>query len=135
MSALFRNFLLSSFFVPFAIFMIATSGCQSSSEANRVDPNLAKSTLESALDGWQRGEPIASYQKNDAPVVVQDLDWTEGAKLTAYKILDSRDPLDANMFCRVQLSLEDVSGKRSEREVTYVVGTSPVRTVFRSLSP
>ncbi len=117
------------------VFLLAGSGCKSSSEANRVDPTLARSALESVLDSWKRGESIDPWQMNDSQVVVQDLDWKAGFKLASFEILDQGDAVDANLFCRVRLSLEDPSSKRFDRMVTYVIGTNPVCTVFRSPMP
>ena len=118
-----------------ASLMTIVSGCQSSAEANRVDPTLARSTLESVLESWQRGESIDSWQTKDSHIVVQDLDWKAGVKLASFEILDQGDGVDANLFCRGNLSLEDPSSKRFERSVTYIVGTTPVCTVFRSVTP
>lgn len=121
--------------VMLALLLAASTGCQSSTRADRVDPNLARSTLESVLESWKQGDSINSWQQNDADPVVQDLDWSAGYKLLSYEILDQGDSLDANLFCDVKLILEDANSNRLERDVTYVVGTSPVRTVFRSLTP
>lgn len=124
---------------PAAIAFVALSvlvvGCQSSADANRVDPTLARSTLESALKSWKSGESIDSLQTQQPAVVVQDLDWKAGYKLRAFEILNAGESADANLFCPVKLSLIDINGKPLERQVTYIVGTTPVLTVFRSLTP
>ncbi len=130
-----RNAFSFSTLITVASMMAVVSGCQSSADANRVDPTLARSTLESVLDSWKRGESIDSWQTKDSHIVVQDLEWKAGVKLAWFEILDQGDAVDANLFCRVKLSLVDPNSKRFERSVTYVVGTTPVRTVFRSLMP
>ncbi len=130
-----RNAILSCALIAVGCLIAGLSGCQSSVEANRVDPTLARTTLETVLESWRRGESIDSWQTKDSHIVVQDLDWKAGVKLASFEILDQGEALDANLFCRVKLSLEDPRSQRYARDVTYVVGTSPVCTVFRSLTP
>ena len=110
-------------------------GCQTAAEANRVDPLQARSTLEAVLTSWQQGDSIDSWVSKQPQVVVQDLDWKAGYKLKAFEILEQGEAVDANLFCKVKLTLDDTSSKQSIQTVTYIVGTSPVRTVFRSLAP
>ncbi len=119
----------------FAVLILVVGGCQNAAEANRVDPKLARSTLESVLDSWKRGESIDSMQAQQPAIVVQDMDWKAGFKLRSFEILNDGEAADANLFCSVKLSLDDVGGKPVERHVTYIVGTAPVLTVFRSLTP
>ena len=118
-----------------AVLSIIVTGCQTSAEANRVDPMLARSALESVLETWKRGESIDSLQTQQPAVVVQDLDWRAGFTLKSFEILNEGEALDANLFCQVKLSLNDANAMPVERQVTYIVGTSPVCTVFRSLTP
>jgi hypothetical protein len=50
-----------------------------------------------------------------------------------YEVLDGGKPESANLVARVKLSLEDKEGAKSEKTVTYLVGTAPVLTVFRDM--
>lgn len=131
----FRNIVVPCLFFMVVVLSVALPGCGKSTKADLVDPTLARSTLESVLESWRRGDPIDSWQINDAPIVVQDLDWKAGVKLASFEILDQGDAVDANLFCQVELSLIDSRSKSFTRNVTYIVGTSPVPTVFRSLTP
>lgn len=50
-----------------------------------------------------------------------------------HSIADER-ALDSNLFVNVELTLE-VAGRRETTTEQYCVGTEPVLTVFRALSP
>ncbi len=126
---------------PFSSLIIAASlaviasGCNSHTKASPVDPTLARSTLKSVLESWQRGESIDSWQSKQPPVVVQDFDWKAGTKLSSFEIFQKDETMDANLFCQVKLTMQNAQSQQSDRLVTYIVGTSPVFTVFRSLTP
>jgi hypothetical protein len=106
------------------------AGCGSK---HAVQPDLAVTTLRTALEGWRSGKTPEAMQQVVPAIVVQDLDWTGGAKLKEFQILDGGKPVDANLYAQVKLKLIDASGGESEKTVTYVVGTSPKLTVFRDL--
>jgi hypothetical protein len=96
-----------------------------------VNVETARQTLQSVLESWQRGEKLDSWRQHDPEVVIQDMDWSADAKLKEFEILGDGEPRDANLYCKVKLVFnEQVQGK-TEKEVTYVVGTDPVLTVFR----
>jgi len=130
-----RSFALYGHIAGLVFGLLVAVGCQTPAEANRVDPALARETLESVLRSWQAGDPIDSWQSKKPPVTVQDLDWKTGLKLSSFEILNEGDAVDANLFCPVKLSLVDAAQKTSTQTVTYIVGTRPVCTVFRSLTP
>ncbi len=107
-------------------------GCNSRMVAHPVDPVQARSKLQVVLQSWQDGATPESWKERSPPVVVQDMDWRLGKKLTSFEILEPTQAVDANLHCRVNLTLEDPESGSVERTVKYVVGTSPVLTVFRS---
>jgi hypothetical protein len=85
------------------------------------------------LESWKNGQSPESLQKASPPIIVQDLDWTSGAKLMEFEILEGGEPVDANLYAQVKLKLRDSAGSDTNRTVTYVVGTSPKLTVFRDM--
>lgn len=103
--------------------------------ADPVDPDVAQRTLREALDAWVSGAKPDELRQKTPQIVVQDFDWSAGNRLVSYEVKGVGSPQDANLFCEVKLVLEDSSRKRSERLVTYCVGTDPVLTVFRALGP
>ena len=116
--------------------LLTISGCGGSysAAAHRVNPEIARSTLVSVLDGWKAGDTPDDWQQKGPSVVIQDFDWKGGAQLTSYEILTS-EAIDANLHCQVKLSLNSPTGAESEKTVTYLVSTSPVLTVFRGPGP
>lgn len=116
-------------FRPSISFLIAAGtfvGCGSSAP---VDAPKAKQALVAALDAWKRGDKPESLK----PIVVQDMDWMGGAKLVSYELGDGKDD-NLNLRCPVKLKLVGADGKDVEKTVIYMVGTSPVTTVFREFS-
>ena len=107
-------------------------GCGPSGNAP-VNVDIAKQTLQTTLEKWKNGDEITSLQKASPSIVVQDMDWTSGAKLIKFEILSDPKPMDANLIAKVKLKLSDANGQESEKDVTYMVGTAPALTVFRDM--
>jgi hypothetical protein len=102
-------------------------------ESAPVNAKLARETLDQVLTNWKKGESLDTLQNASPKIVVQDLDWSSGAKLIEYEIVGDGKEVDANLIAEVKLKLRDPRGKEFERNVKYVVGTSPVLTVFRDM--
>lgn len=108
-------------------------GCSGYSAAeHRVDPASAHITLEKVLTRWQQGEMPNDCLALMPPVVVQDMEWKSGLKLQAFEILGPGEARDANYYCRVRLSFQPTERVERTKTVTFLVGTSPVLTVFRA---
>lgn len=113
---------------------LVLAGCGSGVyQSAPVDADKASETLLFALESWKEGETPDSLKNESPAVVVQDLDWTGGMKLVSYEVVGEARALNANLIAKVKLSLQDKTGNASEKTVTYVVGTSPVLTVFRDM--
>lgn len=111
---------------------IITVGCGEAANVP-VEPGLARETLTKTLQHWKGGGSSQECQTWTPPVVVGASQWSDNAKLLDFKIVDER-PLDSNLFVNVELTLE-VAGRRETTIEQYCVGTEPVLTVFRALSP
>lgn len=98
-----------------------------------VNVQVAQQTLKETLEKWKQGSKPADLQAASPQIVVQDLDWSGGAKLLDFEMLGDGEPVDANLIGKVKLKLQSQEGKAAEKTVTYVVGTSPVLTVFRDM--
>ncbi|OYW23771.1 MAG: hypothetical protein B7Z55_03200 [Planctomycetales bacterium 12-60-4] len=98
-----------------------------------VNVDVAHQTLKKALEQWQQGAVPEDLRKASPEIVVQDLDWSGGAKLLDFEVLGKGEPMDANLVAKVKLTLQSEAGNEQEKTVTYVVGTSPVLTVFRDM--
>ena len=55
------------------------------------------------------------------------------AKYGAIEVTSNGDDDDANLRIPVRLTLRNPGGQEVEKNVVYVVGTSPVLTVFREM--
>lgn len=115
--------------------LLAISGCGGgyAPAAHRVDAEQARRTLESVLTSWQLGDTPQSWREHDPQVVIQDMDWSAGRRLEEFELLDAGEAIDANLHCRVRLTLVDPQQGEIEQTVTYLVTTSPNLTVFRSI--
>jgi hypothetical protein len=110
------------------------SGCSGSVGAHAVNEPRARAALKTALDQWRAGATVDSMPSSATPMTVQDFDWAAGARLVDYEIVDDGKAYDANLRVRVKLSLHapgKTTGEPANKQVWYLVGTSPSVTVFR----
>jgi hypothetical protein len=113
-----------------AIALLLTPGCGTG--GYRVDPQTAQDVLKSTLDRWKLGGNIEDPKSQSPPVVVQDSDWQAGAALVDYRVIEEKAE-NANLRCAVELTVKGTDGKDVTKRVSYLVTTSPNRTVFREL--
>ena len=109
----------------------AVAGCSGGPRAAPVAPDRAREALRTALDRWKQGDPPEALKGADPPIVVQDFDWMAGRRLVAYRVLGDGEDDDANLRIPVALTIAKADGGEARSDVTYVVGTDPVLTVFR----
>jgi hypothetical protein len=119
-------------FVVFSLLFLSVGGCGGAANS-LVEENLARETLTRTLDHWKSGGNQEDCQTWTPPVVVGASQWSDNAKLVDYRIVEER-AMDANLFVNVELTLEK-SGSRETTVEQYCVGTDPVLTVFRAMSP
>lgn len=105
------------------------AGC--SERRSPVDASRAHEALKTALDGWKKGASPSALQSGTPSITVQDIDWLAGARLVDYQVDGQGRPVEANLYVPVKLTLRTAQGKEVTRKVNYVVGTSPILTVFR----
>lgn len=94
-----------------------------------LDKELARSSLAKFLDSWKQGQTPAALESADPPITGRDVDWDNGLKLADYKIESAETVDGSNLHLSAALTIQ---GQPQSRTVTYVVGTSPVVTVFRA---
>ncbi len=119
-----------------ALASLPLSGCSGYSQARPVDAPRAREALKIALDHWRKGEDPKSLESSSTPMVAQDFEWAQGAKLIDYQIVNDGKEEDANLRVQVKLTLRNPGkdkGKPVEKKAWYVVGTSPSLTVFRDI--
>lgn len=109
-------------------------GCSGSATTDTVRPDVAKDTLVAALTAWKSGMEVPDLLKAQTPaIVVQDMDWSAGAKLQDFELQGDGKSVGANLSIEVQLTLVDAAGQTTLQKVWYLVGTDPALTVFRDM--
>jgi hypothetical protein len=113
---------------------VGIAGCATKGyEAPVLDTPKARETLTSVLEDWKNGETPEALQKRTPPIVVQDIDWTSGAKLVKYELSGDGNEAEGSLVTQVKLTLQPSRGGPKEKTVTYIVGTSPGLTVLRDI--
>jgi hypothetical protein len=111
-----------------ALACVFVSGCEHKNLP--VTPDLAKQSLEAALESWKRGESPEALAARTPPVTVGDFAWREGRKLTDFRVVGEPRNAGFNVSIDVELTFGDAKGAAAE-QATYVVGTDPTITIFR----
>jgi hypothetical protein len=98
-----------------------------------VDEGLARQLLHEVLETWKNGGSLEALRQ-ESPIVAQDMEWRTGSALLDYEIVGEGKNDDANLRCPVKLTVRDKRGRVVKKQVTYIIGTDPVITVFREMS-
>ena len=109
--------------------LISAVGCGGRPNLS-LDENVARDSLTTALESWKKGERPESLKDRSPSIIVGDPIWIEGQRLVSYKVHDQGQSDGVNLHCKVDLVLANQQGKQSRQTITYIVGTSPVITVF-----
>jgi len=104
--------------------MLVLCGCsQTETPSHPLDPALARTSLEKAMQAWVDGKVPKDLQPE---IVCGDPSWENGKKLVSFEVQTNEETSDdSNLHIRVKQKFDS-----SESEVTYIVGTSPVVTIF-----
>lgn len=105
------------------------AGCQRSADNLSLDQPRARDACQTFLTAWKEGRNIEDLKPK---IVGRDADWEAGAKLESFEILPNERPEGPNLILTVRRSVQPKTGGTVQQDVEYVVGTSPVVTVFRN---
>jgi hypothetical protein len=122
--------------VRLALVGMVTCGCVAGCSDNgvkTVDADGAKQALRTTLETWKKGAPIGSLKDQNPSIVGQDMDWEAGATLIKFEVFDEGIKGAVSLRIPVELTIQDKAGKEVKKKVKYMVGTSPVITVFREI--
>jgi hypothetical protein len=115
--------------------ILLIAGC-SSSMAEKVDPEQARSALNTALDAWKGGKSNSDLAALEPSLLMNESDWSAGNRLLDYKMEENGRLHGRQVRWVVQIKLQDKSGKVRERKATYIIDTIPriviVRDTFAS---
>ena len=100
------------------------AGCSSGDAPSYpLDKELARGSVQMAMQAWVEGKTPKDLQPD---IVVGDPAWEQGTKLVSFEIAADEETTDgSNLHIRVKRKLGS-----SESKVTYIVGTTPVVTIF-----
>ncbi len=105
------------------LFTIGLCGCLQEAASHPLDPEVARSSVQKAMQAWVEGRTPKELQPE---IVVGDFSWEQGKKLVSFEILPEEETTDgSNLYIRVKRKFEG-----NESKVTYIVGTTPVVTIF-----
>jgi hypothetical protein len=111
-----------------ALVCAVTLGCQRTARDLSLDPEQARAACTTFLDAWKDGKQPDELQPG---ITGADFEWASGHKLVSYEVQPEEFNDGTNLHINVQLTLQDKEGKESSSNALYIVGTSPVVTVFR----
>jgi hypothetical protein len=111
------------------ILMLIASGCSKTARDLALDPEVARASLDKAMKAWVEGKKPADLQPE---IIVGDAAWNSGKKLVSYEIKPEAAMNDGtNLYLNVVCMFANPKSKKPlKSEVTYIVGTSPVVTIF-----
>ncbi len=110
--------------IPVALLVSSLLGCsQGVTPSHPLDQELARASVQKAMQAWVEGKTPKDLQPD---IVVGDPDWQQGKKLVSFEIQANEETSDgSNLHIVVKLKFDE-----SDSDVTYIVGTSPVITIF-----
>ena len=95
-----------------------------------VDPGQASDVVNNAFDAWKEGEGYGSLKERQPPMYFNEPEWESGKKLVSYEAgpvtLTGRQGR-----CSVKVTLQDKTGKVTERTIGYQVETTPAQVITR----
>lgn len=111
----------------FGLIFCGINGCSGGARPHPLNPELARNSLQSAMQAWVDGKTPKDLQPK---IIMGDTGWEQGRKLVSFEILRDEETTDgSNLYIRVNRTFEK-DGANAESKVTYIVGTSPVITIF-----
>ena len=102
---------------------MAFLGCSQETPSHPLDEQVARTSVQTAMQAWADGKTPADLKPE---IIIGDLAWEHGEKLVSFEIVPTEETSDgSNLYIRVIRKFES-----SDSPVTYIVGTSPVITIF-----
>ena len=111
-----------------AAICVLSAGCDRSARSLSLDEARAREVCTRFLEAWRDGRQPADLKPE---ITGRDHQWLSGKKLVSFELLPEETSDGTNLHIPVQLTLEAGDGKEVTSTALYVVGTSPVVTVFR----
>ena len=107
---------------------LAACGCGATARDLQLDADLARTSLEQALKAWVDGKKPDDLKPD---IIVGDAAWNAGKTLVSYEVKKADEKSDGtNLYIPVVCQFRDAGGRTISAETNYIVGTSPVITIF-----
>lgn len=107
------------------------AGCDRGSRRLSLNQHLARDSFTAFLDAWEEGRKPESLRQGEPEIIVGDYAWNSGYRLLDYELGGEEHNDGTNLHLSATLVLENPQGRQSRQQVTYIVGTDPVITIFR----
>jgi hypothetical protein len=117
--------------IGWVVCLVLLTGCGGRPLPSPADPEQARQALRAALDAWARGEKSQSLRGGAPPIAVVDGDWDRGLRLEKYRLGPADQLSGPNLLCPVRLTLRNSQGRSIQKQVVYLVGTSPLVSILR----
>jgi hypothetical protein len=110
--------------------LVATTLVGCGPKPAKLDKNVATTSLNTFLEGWKSGETPQALKAKTPSIIAKDADFDAGRKLVEYKVIDADKSDGSNLTALVELTVGE-AGNTKKRQVSYIISTSPVITVFQ----
>lgn len=109
---------------------LMVSGCDQGARDLALDRNLARQSFVQFLETWKDGGRPGDLKEGDPAMIVGESTWEGGWSLTSYRLVDTKTDDGTNLHATAELVLRNPAGREVKSIKTYIVGTSPVITIF-----
>ncbi len=106
--------------------ILFASGCSHGTTDYPLDPEVARESVRKAMQAWADGKTPPDLKPG---IIMGDTAWEHGTKLASFEILSDEETTDGSNLHIPVLRKFGTTGTK-EAKVTYIVGTSPVITIF-----
>ena len=118
-------------FLTLIIVLFFLAGCGSKGRNLPLDKSVAKESLIVFLDTWKNKQSVKALKDRTPSIVGLDDDWDAGKNLENYEILNMDKDDGSNVYAVMTLNFSNSDKAGKSRRVTYIIGTSPVVSIFR----
>lgn len=109
------------------LLLFVFAGCNQPAAPYPLDQELARASVQKAMQAWVDGKHPKDLQPE---IIVGDSAWEQGRKLLSFEIVSNEETTDgSNLHIRVKRRF-DGGDQSGESKVIYIVGTTPVVTIF-----
>jgi hypothetical protein len=105
-------------------------GCNKGPGEN-ADLEQAGPALRTALETWKSGSSQQDLASQNPPILMNEVDWREGKRLLSYQMDEAGALHGRQVVWRVQIKLQDKSGKTEDRKAKYIIDTTPRLVIVR----